>query len=196
MEKLLKKCHAGIISQLHSIQEVETPSVNPNIQYILSQHHIVFQTPQGLRPSCIDHDYSILLVLGILLPNVHHYGHPFSQKNEIEKIVQEFLEVDVIHVRAPILPLMSWSSRRKEIGACVLIFRALKKLTIKDKFPIHFIDDLLDELSGAQYFAKLNLHSGYHQICMKEEDRPKTSFLSHMGHYEFLVIPFGLRNSP
>jgi hypothetical protein len=74
-------------------------------------------------------------------------------------------------------------------------FRALKKLNIKEKILILFIDDLLDELSGAQFSTKLDPHSVYHQILMNKEEISKTTFQTHEGHYEFLVMEFGLCNA-
>jgi hypothetical protein len=171
--------------------------VPQDLQALLYKHQTVFSTPQGLPPSRGVYDDSIPLVLGSLPPNIRPYRHPFAQKNEIEKMVQELFIASVIHpstspYSSPVVMVL------KKEGSWRMCpdFRALKKLTIKDKFPIPVIDDLLDELSGAQLFTKLDLHLGYHQIHMKEADIPKTAFWSHEGHYEVLVMPFGLCNAP
>ncbi|XP_027083512.2 uncharacterized protein [Coffea arabica] len=198
LAKWRKKQTYGISAQLCVMEEGEedTEVIPAEMRSLLDQFKGVFAEPQGMPPRR-SHDHSIPLKQGAIPFQVRPYRCPYVQKTEIERLVKEMLQMGIIqpsnsHFASPVLLV------KKKDGSwrfCV-DYRQLNELTMKDKFPMPLIDELLDELHGSKYFTKIDLRAGYHQIRVKVEDIHKTTFRTHQGLYEFKVMPFGLTNAP
>ena len=150
----------------------------------------------GLPPRR-DLDFTIELIPGAAPVSRAPYRMSVPELTELKMQLQEVLENK--YIRPSVSP---WGAPvlfvRKKDGTLRMCidYRQLNKLTVKNKYPLPRIDELFDQVKGATIFSKIDLRSGYHQIRIKDEDIAKTAFRTRYGHYEFVVLPFGLTNAP
>jgi len=152
--------------------------------------------PDGLPPKrAVDH--KIELEPGTAPPFKSVYKMSVPELQELQRQLTELTDKGYIQPStspfgAPVLFV------RKKDGSMRMCvdYRALNKATVKNRYPLPHIETLLEQLSGAKVFSKLDLASGYHQVRMADDSIPKTAFRTRYGHFEFRVLPFGLTNAP
>ena len=179
-------------------KEAHTPATtDPGLASVLKEYRDVFQPlPAGLPPPRhIDHH--IDLEPGSQPPFKAVYRMSPVELEEVRRQLDDLLEKGFIQPsKSPFgAPILFVRKKDGSLRMCV-DYRALNKITIKNRYPLPRIDELLDQLHGARIFSKLDLASGYHQVRVATEDIPKTAFRTRHGHFEFKVLPFGLTNAP
>ena len=209
--RLLEPVHEALTRRDHHVSAVEvTKRQTPDSRSpesaalssvrssILSSYKDVFPSdlPPGLPPSR-EVDHRIELIPGAVPPSRPTYRLSATELEELKKQLEELTKAGFIQPsKSPFgAPILFVKKKDGTMRMCV-DYRALNNVTIKNSYPLPHVDELFDRLQGAKYFSKIDLRSGYHQIRIDPQDVPKTAFRTRYGHFEFLVLPFGLTNAP
>jgi hypothetical protein len=180
-------------AQVWVLENISAPAP---VLKLLQQYSELFQPPTSLPPSRF-YDHSIPLVEGARPVSIRPYRFSTAMKDEIESQVQEMLSNGVIqHNNSAFSSPMLLVKKKDQSWRFCVDYRHLNALTLKSKYPVPVIDELLDELYGASWFSILDLRVEFHQILLKEGEEYNTVFQTHVGHYEFRVMAFGLTGAP
>nr|KYP39237.1 Retrovirus-related Pol polyprotein from transposon 17.6 [Cajanus cajan] len=157
----------------------------------------VFPNDVSSLPPEREIEFSIDLVSGTSPISIAPYRMSPKELVELKKQIEELQEKQFIRpsVSPWGAPVLLVKKKDGSMRLCV-DYRQLNKVTIKNKYPLPRIDDLMDQLDGACVFSKIDLRPEYHQIRVRAEDVPKTAFRTRYGHYKYLVMPFGVTNAP
>lgn len=186
-------------SEAYLAYVVDTQRQVPNLKDIsvINEFEDVFPEDIPGLPPDREIEFAIELAPGTAPVSKAPYRLAPVEMKELASQLQELLEKGMIRPSvspwgAPVL----FVKKKDGIMRLCIDYRELNKLTIKNKYPLPRIDDLFDQLRDAVHFSKIDLRTGYHQLKIKPEDIPKTAFRTRYGHYEFLVMSFGLTNAP
>ena len=192
------QCNSISVNNNNNNSNNNNKILDDDIESLLSKYVDVFPSdlPVGLPPSRII-DHKIDIIPGSSTPSLATYRMSPTELDELKKQLNDLLSHGFIRVsKSPYgAPVLFVKKKDGSIRMCI-DYRALNKITIKNKYPLPRVDELFDRLLGAKYFSKIDLRSGYHQVRIASEDVHKTAFRTRYGHYEFLVLPFGLTNAP
>lgn len=177
-----------------------TSSLDPDIQFPSEYEEfkdVFYPSTSDVLPSHTVHDHSILLIDNQQPPFGPMYSLSEAEQVELRHYVNTNLANGLIQPsKSPAgAPILFVKKKDNSLRLCV-DYRGLNSITVKDRYPLPIINDLLDSLGKAVIFTKLDLKNAYHLIRIKEGDEWKTAFRTRFGHFEYKVMPFGLCNAP
>ena len=166
------------------------------VEQLLDRYQKVFDAPTGSFSDPVTQE-AIPTAPGAAPTNKPAFRLSLKERETLEEAIKEQLANGWIAPSGSAYgaPVLFVPKPDGSLRMCI-DYRALNKITTKNKYPLPRIDDLLDNLAGAKYFSSLDLTSGYHQLVLQEADRPKTAFNTHIGKFEYKVLPMGLSNAP
>ncbi|KAL0560351.1 hypothetical protein IC582_000752 [Cucumis melo] len=192
--KLLSQGTWGILASVVDTREAD---VSLSSEPVVRDYPDVFLEELPGLPPHREVEFAIELEPGTVPISRAPYRMAPPELKELKVQLQELLDKGFIRpsVSPWGAPVLFVKKKDGSMRLCI-DYRELNKVTVKNKYPLPRIDDLFDQLQGATVFSKIDLRSGYHQLRIKDEDVPKTAFRSRYGHYEFIVMSFGLTNAP
>ncbi|KAL0543835.1 hypothetical protein IC582_018940 [Cucumis melo] len=192
--KLLSQGTWGILASVVDTREAD---VSLSSEPVVRDYPDVFPEELPGLPPHREVEFAIELEPGTVPISRAPYRMAPAELKELKVQLQELLDKGFIRpsVSPWGAPVLFVKKKDGSMRLCI-DYRELNKVTVKNRYPLPRIDDLFDHLQGATVFSKIDLRSGYHQLRIKDEDIPKTAFRSRYGHYEFIVMSFGLTNAP
>ncbi|KAA0043070.1 reverse transcriptase [Cucumis melo var. makuwa] len=192
--KLLSQGTWGILASVVETREVD---VSLSSEPVVRDYPDVFPEELPGLPPHREVEFAIELESGTVPISRAPYRMAPAQLKELKVQLQELLDKGFIRpsVSPWGAPVLFVKKKDGSMRLCI-DYRELNKVTVKNRYPLPRIDDLFDQLQGATVFSKIDLQSGYHQLRIKDGDVPKTAFRSRYGHFEFIVMSFGLTNAP
>ncbi|KAL0535932.1 hypothetical protein IC582_024862 [Cucumis melo] len=192
--KLLSQGTWGILASVVDTREAD---VSLSSEPVVRDYPDVFPEELPGLPPHREVEFSIELEPGTVPISRAPYRMAPAELKELKVQLQELLDKGFIRpsVSPWGAPVLFVTKKDGSMRLCI-DYRELNKVTVKNRYPLPRIDDLYDQLQGATVFSKIDLRSGYHQLRIKDGDVPKTAFRSRYGHYEFIVMSFGLTNAP
>ncbi|KAL0537322.1 hypothetical protein IC582_026299 [Cucumis melo] len=191
--KLLSQGTWGILASVVNTREVD---VSLSSEPVVRDYPDVFPEELLGLPPHREVEFAIELEPGTVPISRAPYRMAPAELKELKVQLQELLDKGFIRpsVSPWGAPVLFVKKKDGSMRLCI-DYRELNKVTVKNRYPLPRIDDLFDQLQGATVFSKIDLRSGYHQLRIKDGDVPKTAFRSRYGHYEFIVMSFGLTNA-